>query len=89
VTASAAVMGPIIPPSIAMIMYGYLHRAVRGKTVPGRAPPRPSCWGRAHGGEIFLVFPRIAGYAIRPSKRSLRDVRAAPASPPSARLSCP
>ena len=72
VTASAAVMGPIIPPSIAMIMYGYYTELSVGKLFLGGLLP-----GVLLGLGLmlvnFLVF-RHRGYAIRPSRRSPRDV---------------
>ena len=72
VTASAAVMGPIIPPSIAMIMYGYYTELSVGKLFLGGLLPG-ILLGMGLMVVNFLVFQH-RGYAIRPSKRSPRDV---------------
>jgi C4-dicarboxylate transporter DctM subunit len=72
VTASAAVMGPIIPPSIAMIMYGYYTELSVGKLFLGGLLPG-ILLGLGLMVVNFLVFQHRR-YAIRPSKRSLRDV---------------
>jgi tripartite ATP-independent transporter DctM subunit len=72
VTASAAVMGPIIPPSIAMIMYGYYTELSVGKLFLGGLLP-----GILLGLGLMvvnaLVFQRRQ-YQIRPARRSLPDV---------------
>jgi tripartite ATP-independent transporter DctM subunit len=72
VTASAAVMGPIIPPSIAMIMYGYYTELSVGKLFLGGLLPGVLL-GLGLMVMNFLVF-RHRGYQIRPSRRSPRDV---------------
>lgn len=72
VTASAAVMGPIIPPSIAMIMYGYYTELSVGKLFLGGLIPG-ILLGLGLMVVNFLIFQKRQ-YPIRPSKRALPDV---------------
>jgi C4-dicarboxylate transporter DctM subunit len=72
VTASAAVMGPIIPPSIAMIMYGYYTELSVGKLFLGGLIPGVLL-GLGLMVVNFMVFQQRR-YTINTSRHSLRDV---------------
>ena len=72
VTASAAVMGPIIPPSIAMIMFGYYTELSVGKLFLGGLIPGVLL-GLGLMVMNFLVFRHRRYHFVRP-KRSVRDI---------------
>ena len=72
VTASAAVMGPIIPPSIAMIMYGYYTELSVGKLFLGGLIPGVLL-GLGLMVVNFIVF-KHRKYNLMRTKRSVKEI---------------
>jgi C4-dicarboxylate transporter DctM subunit len=72
VTASAAVMGPIIPPSIAMIMYGYYTELSVGKLFLGGLIPGVLL-GLGLMVVNFIVFQHRK-YNLKRTKRSVKEI---------------
>ena len=71
ITASAAIIGPIIPPSIPMVLYALDFRHVDRLPVPRRLRPRRNARRRFHGDERSdRAPPQLPGRAADPSARN-------------------
>lgn len=86
IVVSAAGIGPIIPPSIIMIVYANATGLDIGKLFAAGIHSRACCWAYATWSPASFT-PRSATFPRFPSKAS--NTSAKPSSGPSGRCSCP